>query len=217
MRHADFLRRYKCAALGVAGLASVLGAGACQAAGPVADKTPSPAATTAEQQIGKAEGIPQGLPAPARPQGLAASGPAAPKSTSERLSEARGANERLGTMVRRPREKPVSAADPSKVRRVEKGSVQKDKRMMRIVSSKQDLSGYGELAWVADEGEPYGKADCSRMIQMSEAPPKEKPTLLICWRLTPKKSVYAIAVNLKQNPTARDTVAALEKEWARMG
>ncbi|WP_436527524.1 hypothetical protein [Actinoplanes sp. HUAS TT8] len=213
MRHADLLP--KRAVLGLAGLATVLGATACQSPGstpePAAGKAPVAATSSppAEQQV---VGSVQGMSAPERPMG-----PVAPKSTSERLSDARGANERLGTTVRRPREKAPTAVDPSKVRRVEIGSVQKDKHLMRIVSSKQDLSGYAELAWVADNGEPHGDANCSRMIQVSDSPPKAKPTLLICWRLTPKKSVYTVAVDLRTNPTAKASVTALDREWKRMG
>ncbi|GIF03683.1 hypothetical protein [Actinoplanes siamensis] len=224
MRNADPAHRPRRAILGIAGLASVLGAGACQTSGPTTGPGPAPATSAAAQQApGRAQGVPAPgtsvapQQAPGRQLGPVVPAPGASRSTAERLAEARGANRRLGTTVRRPREKAPVDVDPSKVRRVERGSVQKDRRLTRVVSSRQDLSGYAELAWIADEGEPYGNARCSRNIQMSDAPPRERPTLMMCWRLTPDKSVYAITVDLRRRPTARDTVAALDREWARMG
>ncbi|GIE33025.1 hypothetical protein Ait01nite_060700 [Actinoplanes italicus] len=162
-----------------------------------------------------------GAAARAQPMGPVAPDAAAtdkPKSTAERLDDARNANKRMGTEVRRQRLREPSKADPGKVRTVENGTLKDNRRMMRIVSSRQDLTNFRELAWIADEGKPFRNARCSRTVQVSEnVEPKEKPTMLMCWRLTPKKSVYTITVDLKKNPTPQEGVAALEREWKRMG
>jgi hypothetical protein len=211
--------------LGIAGLASVLGAGAFLASGQqdrtqTAENSAATTRTAAHQSLAAADGIAGAPSAAAGRMGPVQPGAGAsesPKSVTERLDDARGANERLGTTVRRPRAETVTNVDASKVRRVEKGTLKDDRRTMRIVSSRQDLTDYAELGWIGDEGVPYGSARCSRTIQISDKPAAEKPTLMICWRTTPKKSVYTIAVDLKKNPTAQDGAAALEKEWKRMG
>jgi hypothetical protein len=211
--------------LGAAGIASVIGAGAFLASGQVnpprmAEGPPSTTRAAAHQAVSEAGGAAGAPPAAAGQMGPMKPGPTAsepPKDVTERLNDARDANERLGTTVRRPRAKTVTNVDSSKVRRVEKGTLMDDRRTMRVVSSRQDLTDYAELGWVGDEGVPYGSARCSRTIQISDKPAAEKPTLMICWRTTPKKSVYTITVDLRKNPTPHEGVEALEKEWKRMG
>jgi hypothetical protein len=209
--------------LGVAGLASVIGTSAFLASGRTnsehGPENAAPAAQMAVQQAMSEAETPPGPTAQTGPMGPAVPGTAAPgqpKTTAERLNDARSANKRMGTEVRQPRVRTVADVDSSKVRRVERGTLKEDRRMMRIVSSRQDLTDYAELGWIGDEGVPHGPARCSRTIQMSDKPAAEKPTLMICWRTTPEKSVYTITVDLKKSPTAREGVAALEKEWRRM-
>ncbi|PRX18684.1 hypothetical protein CLV67_112159 [Actinoplanes italicus] len=211
--------------LGAAGLASIIGTGAFLASGPMAPERDSesapPASRSVAQQAMSGAEVAAGAAARAQPMGPVAPDAAAtdkPKSTAERLDDARNANKRMGTEVRRQRLREPSKADPGKVRTVENGTLKDNRRMMRIVSSRQDLTNFRELAWIADEGKPFRNARCSRTVQVSEnVEPKEKPTMLMCWRLTPKKSVYTITVDLKKNPTPQEGVAALEREWKRMG
>jgi hypothetical protein len=225
MRNADHDRsrsRQRRTLLGVAGLASIIGTSAFLASGQTASEQtgeqPHTAARAAAQQAISGQNPPAGSAAQMGPVAPGVNSSDRPKSTEERLSDARNANKRMGTEVRRPRAKEPSRADPAKVRTVERGTLKKDRRMTRIVSSRQDLTNFRELAWIADEGKPYRNARCSRMVQVSEnVEPKEKPTMLMCWRLTPSKSVYTITVDLKKNPTPEDGTATLEQEWKRMG
>ena len=135
---------------------------------------------------------------------------------AEAAPESSEASTHRGTTVRRERLKAALNVDASKVKTVEKGTLKDDRRTMRIVSSRQDLTGFRELGWIADEGVKYGEASCSRKVQVNDEPPEEKPTLLMCWRTSEKKSVYTVVVDLEKNPTPRDSLAALEKQWARM-
>jgi hypothetical protein len=77
-----------------------------------------------------------------------------------------------------------------------------------------DLTGYRELAWVR-EGKPVGEATCTKTIAVSaNVPPKEKPTLLICWRTSAQKSAYTVAVDFDTPPSEAKSVAELGKAWA---
>ena len=49
------------------------------------------------------------------------------------------------------------------------------------------------------------------------APVQEKPTLMICWRTSADRSVYTIAVVRTGRPDAEDSVAALNRQWNKLG
>lgn len=104
------------------------------------------------------------------------------------------------------------------LQRWEEGSLRKNGKMLRVVSAAQDLTGYKELAWVADEGEKVGSSRCSQTLKMSnEQEPRVRPTIVICWRLSPERSVYSLLIDLKKKPSMRESVAKIDKVWARMG
>ena len=98
------------------------------------------------------------------------------------------------------------------------GSVQRDGKTMRLVSARADLTGQRELAWVADGGEPVGRARCSQTFRLaSNVEPARKPNLLICWRLSATKSVYTVMVDLDGDPSERKAAAAIDTEWQKLG
>jgi len=98
------------------------------------------------------------------------------------------------------------------------GSVQRDGRTMRLISARADLTGQRELAWVADGGEPVGKARCSQTFRLaSNVEPARKPNLLICWRTSATKSVYTVMVDLDGDPSERTSTAAIDAEWRKLG
>lgn len=138
-----------------------------------------------------------------------------PKEASERLAAALEAGKK-DVEVQRPIPR-MGPAVNSEVTVKEHGSVQKDGKMLKVVSARQDLSGHRELTWVADEGKTVGKAKCSQKIKLSnEAQPRVRPTLLICWRTSSEKSVYTVSVNLDKKPSMRESVAAIDKAWAKL-
>jgi len=106
----------------------------------------------------------------------------------------------------------------SALQRWEEGSVSKEGKMLRVVSARQDLTGYGELAWIADEGRRVGNARCSQRLRMSnEQEPRVRPTMVICWRLSPARSVYSLLIDVKNKPSMQESVARIDKTWAQMG
>ncbi|MEV6635118.1 hypothetical protein AB0M54_30645 [Actinoplanes sp. NPDC051470] len=216
-------RRRKQAIAGAAGLAVVLG-GATVAAtrwpghqdatvavevAPPADVTASPSPTGSS-----ASATPKPKDASAKPTPSLS----LPADAAERIADARAAAARDGVPVKRPLPQATVAQIPDdEVTVRESGSVQKDKATMRVVSARGDLTGQRELDWVADDGERFGDALCSQTITLSNMPPERKPTLLICWRTSAKKSVYTVAVSLDGHPSRKKSVSAIDAEWKRLG
>lgn len=98
------------------------------------------------------------------------------------------------------------------------GSVKDNRHSMRVVSGKGDLTGQRELAWPADEGTAVGDARCTQNFQFNaQQGAGIRPTMLICWRTSATKSVYTVAVDVKEKPSPQASVATLDKEWRTMG
>lgn len=100
----------------------------------------------------------------------------------------------------------------------ETGNVQENRRSMRVVSAKGDLTGQRELAWPADKGTTVGSANCTQNFQFNaKSSPGIRPTLLICWRTSPEKSVYTVAVDVANKPDPKASVAEIDKAWNALG
>jgi hypothetical protein len=70
---------------------------------------------------------------------------------------------------------------------------------------------------VTDDYTKVGNVNCTQKIRLSaNVKPKERPTLLICWRTSAQKSVYTVAVKRDGQPSQAKSVAAIDKEWARL-
>jgi hypothetical protein len=107
---------------------------------------------------------------------------------------------------------------PENISVTDSGSIKRDGETMRVVSALGDLTGQRELAWVADGGVPVGDAFCSQNFHYT-APvaPGPNPSLMICWRLSPVKSVISVAVSKTGTPTVESGVAAIDRQWNRLG
>jgi hypothetical protein len=164
---------------------------------------------------------PTGHP-PARPSGVARTPSPAPtvtvptKSAEQRIKDARSAAAAAGVpLMRALTQAPQPVVD---VTETNSGSLQKDRRTLRVVSANGDLTGQRELAWVAGKGEPAGDATCSQTVHFSNnAKPAKKPNLLICWKVSAARSVFTVMVDLNGRPSREDSVAALDKRWAQLG
>ena len=95
---------------------------------------------------------------------------------------------------------------------------QQDGEDLKTVSARQDLTGYQELGLAADKGVKYGDSRCTKTIRVSpKDKPRPRPTLLLCWRVSAHKSVYTVAVKLDGRPSAKLSLAAIDKRWAELG
>ena len=89
---------------------------------------------------------------------------------------------------------------------------------MRIVTARADLTGQREMVLAADAGHAVGDISCTQNFRFSQdIPPKIRPTMLLCWRMSAQRSVYIITINTKGKPSQRETVAAINREWAKLG
>jgi hypothetical protein len=221
--------------IGAATVAAVLGAGgiafAAQHAGETstgdvgAIREPAPSAGTAAltgapASPGASTGARgNGSAQPARAETVGAS-PAPAQTTpsktpAERAAAAKKAGRQRGVPMMGPLSPPP--ADPGLDVRASDWII-KNKQRIQVVYARGDLTGQEQLAWVADGGEPFGQASCSQRTQLSnDASPKVRPNLLLCWRTSARKSVYTLTIDLDGHPSKAESVAALNKQWSRMG
>ncbi|MCM4083776.1 hypothetical protein [Paractinoplanes hotanensis] len=89
---------------------------------------------------------------------------------------------------------------------------------IRVTSARFDLTGEPELALVGDKGWRVGRARCTRTVRNSPGDrPRAAPSTMVCWRVSPERSVITVAVTGQGRPSSRESVAALVREWARLG
>ncbi|GAA0422923.1 hypothetical protein Aca07nite_24000 [Actinoplanes capillaceus] len=205
--------------IGVTGLAAVLGTGAYVITGQVlADRhadvirgqrivAPSPVAPASTS----------GSPEPsATPTAASKKASPTPSTAAEEIKEARRKMAKDGVEVQRP-VAPKSTTSADDVKTTTEGSL-KEGGIVRMVTARGDLTGRGELAYVAGGVRKHRNASCSQTFQFSTNPrPAKKDNLLMCWRTSPVKSVLAIVVDPKGRPSRDKAVDALEKSWRAMG
>ena len=215
------------AVVGFVGLA-VLGGGAYVVTDRLADDKPAvtgetgalaPVTPATSSTSTSAEASPSVTPATssAVPTKSPSPSPSAAKSTSDRVKAAREAAAKHGVKVQRPL--PNNAVDPT-ITAADLTVTQSvnGRQSMRVVSARKNLAGYRELGWVADGGEPAGDARCSQTFRFSATmKPAEKPALLVCWRTSATRSVYTVTTDPGEHPSKQASVAAIDKQWNRLG
>jgi hypothetical protein len=113
-----------------------------------------------------------------------------------------------------PKQGTIAEAPPTDITVTESGSMRQDGTTLRLVTALGDLSGQRELAWVSDAGQPVGNSRCSQNFHRSGgAPAAEIPALLVCWRVSPQRSVIAVAVSNRGRPSSANAVAAIDRRW----
>jgi hypothetical protein len=229
------IRRRKQAFIGVAGLA-VLGAGSFLVTSQVADnaktetkdaaalvpvapvdETPSesaPPASPSASAVPSASVVPSPSASAKPPVVTPSPSRSHSKAVDERIKAARAAAAADGHPVQRPLtpSKAVAKAGPVTTKVI--GSLAKDGATMRVLSAKHDLSGEREMLWAADDGVPVGNARCTQNFHFSNnRVPGERPTLLLCWRTSAKKSVVTVAVVKEGRPAKPASAAMIDKVW----
>jgi hypothetical protein len=221
-------RRQKVA--GVAGLAAVLGVGAYFITSEITAKdeiAPEPAAiaplmtavTPSPVDTPSASLSAQPSAAKTSPQSTASASKAAsphPMTTQQRIDAAKGTAAKAKNRALRPLPQVGNIAEVADVTVRNTGSL-KDGGTMRVVSGRGDLTGQRELGLVADAGEKVGDASCTQNFHFAAGlPAVEKPTMMICWRTSDDKSVFTVAVSVKGRPSADNSVAAIDRQWAKL-
>jgi hypothetical protein len=94
----------------------------------------------------------------------------------------------------------------------------KERRQIRVVAGRTDLTGALEFAWAADPGRtvqsPLGAANCTKNLQLvARGTADERPTMVMCWRITPGLSAYGVVIDFDKHPVDADGMAALDATW----
>ena len=206
-------RRRTQAVIGAAGLLSMLGVSGLVAYQVNDHRDTAPAARTGAVESGAtapSTGASGKAGAPSSP--TASGAPERPNTVAERVEAIKSTAAKTSRKVLRPLPSASAAGDVTATTSAQAGGT------LKVVSARQDLTGYKELGWVADEGEKVGDARCSDKIRLSvDAEATEHPTLLICWRTSAHRSVYTLAVKTDGKPSAKSSVTAIDRQWARLG
>ena len=198
--------------------------------------------TVAQGTVPLAPAEPSAYRAPSTPSGSAGeSGPAAPASgsvsASSRLAtaetnrpttkataedsegirkEIRAARE-AAAKDGHPLQRPLGAARATAAAS-ETSRTLPDGGIMRVISAKADLSGHRQMLWAADDGKPVNGARCTQNFHFSQnGKAAVRPTMLLCWRISTERSVVVLTVARKGRPSTADSVAAIDREWTKLG
>jgi hypothetical protein len=88
---------------------------------------------------------------------------------------------------------------------------------IRVVSARYDLTGQRELGLAADRGQAVGRSRCTQRLRFSsESVGQLKPSILLCWRTSSRRSVVTLAVSPHGTPWPEASVAAIDREWSAL-
>ncbi len=180
---------------------------------------PSPASSADGEQMATADSVPDQKTKSAAPKASASTAKAATNDeVRKKIEAARSKAAADGHPVQRPLTASTGVAAESLDSYMEKSRKLDDGGVLRIFSAKGDLSNQREMLWAADSGEASGDARCTQKFRFAQnAEPAVRPSMLLCWRITSKRSVVVLAIAKKGSPSAPQTVAALDTEWTRIG
>ncbi|MBG0560165.1 hypothetical protein [Actinoplanes aureus] len=239
-------KRRRLALIGTGAAAVVLAGGALLAAqssdsqqslpepaamAPLSTATPM-APVSAAVAAASLEAVASSAPAsPASSAGLVSSASASPAPKMEERKQASRSEEKTSAEVRRkikearakaaadgvPLKRPLKQAAAGEAA-VSERTVQTKNGTIRVTTARDDLTGQRALAIAADKGERVGSANCTNRIRFSAGvPARERPSLLLCWRTSAQRSVVTMAVTPNGKPKAAESVAIIDKEWAKLG
>lgn len=174
----------------------------------------APAATSASAPS-SSTGRPSPAGSSAGAPSASASLPPVSDAVRKQIMHAREQGAKHGVKVTRPlREQAVTA--PVDLRRTTVGTFKTG--IVRLVTARSDLTGQQELGWVAGGVSDHGNDHCSQTFRLFNSPaPEKKPTLLLCWRTSPAKSVVAALVDPKGKPSIARALKAVDDKWKSMG
>jgi hypothetical protein len=203
-------------ALGVVGLAAVLGAGAYT----ITDRLTGPRGETTHNGALVRQPLPIDPASKAVTQSASSSASASATSLDPHVvASIKAARDKMvkdGVKVTRPLPTQSTGSPVVGLARSDDGSL-KAGGIVRVVTARSDLTGREELGWVAGGVTSYGDNKCSQTFRLFNSPrPAKKPNLLMCWRTSAKKSVVAVVVDPKGKPSRAKALDVLERKWREM-
>jgi hypothetical protein len=94
----------------------------------------------------------------------------------------------------------------------------RQRRQIRVVAGRTDLTGKLEFAWPADAGHEVtsaaGPARCSRNLRLvARGEAENRPTMMFCWRTSSALSAYGVVIDFDHDPTEARALTALDAAW----
>jgi hypothetical protein len=222
-------QRRAMAAAGVVGLAAVLGGGAYLTTTAIRGNNatttldaaaigPATVATTVPDSPPASASAPASAAASASVTPPASSAtPSVPPEVAKQIKEARENGKKYGVKVMHPVIPKTAAPLPSDIRESTTGSIE-DGGVVRVISGHGDLTGQGELAYVAGGISKYRGNECTKTYKFAtDLKPKKRQNMLMCWRITAQKSVAAIVIDYKGHPSKDKAAEVINAQWRRMG
>jgi hypothetical protein len=89
---------------------------------------------------------------------------------------------------------------------------------VRVTTAGHDLTDSSDLLPAGDGGKPVGDGvKCTNRVRFSQdAAPTTRPTLLVCWRTSSKRSVVTMMATPNGEPSAAANVSIINREWAKL-
>jgi hypothetical protein len=93
-----------------------------------------------------------------------------------------------------------------------------DGSAIRVVAARYDLTGRWAPLSTGDTGLVVGDARCTQKLSPGlTLPAEERPSMIMCWRTSPTKSVVTVAVRPLGRPLAGASVDVLDRQWLALG
>jgi hypothetical protein len=93
-----------------------------------------------------------------------------------------------------------------------------DGSSIRVVAARYDLTGRWSPLSPGDSGQSVGDAKCTqKLTARTGTPAEDRPSMLMCWRVGPEKSVVTVAIRPRGRPLAGSSVDVLDRNWSALG
>lgn len=197
-------------AVGVTGLAVLLGAGSYLVTAEVLDRR------SVTGEVGALAPVVTPAPAPWTPMPA----PRTPRPTLSTKNAVRQALSPIPPPSAPPSVPPSAlAVTPGPVIAAETAIQDKSQTTptgtLRIISADFDLTGQRVLAWAADRGKAVSRSvRCTQNLKFAGDPaPSIRPTVLLCWRTSATRSVATFLTDSAGHPSVARSVQVIDREW----
>ena len=91
-----------------------------------------------------------------------------------------------------------------------------DGSVVRVIAARYDLTARGTSLWAADSGHAINGAHCTQNLLVDKTP-QVRPSMMLCWRTSPTRSVITVATSTKGRPAASVSADVLDRTWRGLG
>jgi hypothetical protein len=206
------------AAIAVTGLAAVLGVGAYITTSQLTGDPASTSESAYQTRPPETEPTSSTAPGAGTPATPAPSTPTVKRSKEEvdrEIAAARASAAAGGHSVQRvlePAADAVRGEVKDRVVPIKGGTV-------RITTAYFDLTGHPQALIAGDKGRAVEDGvRCTNNVRFAEGqPPRKRPTVIMCWRMSKERSVVIFMATPKLTPAVGTNLGILRREWRKLG